>query len=87
MDTLIFDPGISVVKGRVNEKWLTMESPTGMFTLLYPGEKAPPYFTSPPKASWDDKNEIVAAVFHDPVRNENVYFLSLIHISEPTRPY
>jgi hypothetical protein len=74
MDTLIFDPGVSIVKGRVNEKWLTMESPTGMFTLLYPGEKAPPYFTTPPKASWDDKNEIVAAVFHDPVRNENVYF-------------
>lgn len=74
MDTLHFEPGVSIVKARVREKWMTMESPTGMFTLLYPGNTAPPYFTAPPKASWDDKNEIVAALYHDPVRNENVYF-------------
>lgn len=74
MQSLIFDPGVSIVKGTVREEWLMMESPTGMFTLLYPGQKAPPYFSAPPQASWDEKTELVAAVYHDPVRNENVYF-------------
>ncbi|MGB4107146.1 MAG: hypothetical protein WBK55_05050 [Alphaproteobacteria bacterium] len=74
MQSLIFDPGVSIVKGLVREQWLTMESPTGMFTMLYPGEKAPPYFTAPPISNWDKKTEVVVAVYHDPVRNENVYF-------------
>ncbi len=74
MESLRFTPGISIVKGMVREQWLTMESPTGMFTMLYPGQEAPPYFTAPPNATWDAKTETVAAVYHDPVRNENVYF-------------
>lgn len=73
-DSLVFESGISAVEESLRGKWLTMESPTGMFTLLYPDQKAPPYYTTEPTAKWDDKNEMVSIFFTDPVRNEKIFF-------------
>jgi hypothetical protein len=73
-DSLVFESGVSKVEESVREKWLTMESPTGMFTMLYPDVLAPPYYTVEPKAQWDDKNEVVSISFNDPVRNEKIFF-------------
>lgn len=73
-ESLHFNPGIAIVERTMLEDWKSLESPTGMFTMRYPKFKAPPYYTTEPTAKWDDKNEIVSLAFHDPVRNEKLFF-------------
>ncbi len=66
------------VIGRVEETipqgWSKMESPTGMFVLLYPGKKTPPFYTEDPVSKWDAKSETVSLSFLDPVRSQKIFY-------------
>lgn len=73
-DSLRFEPGVSVVKDTFVDTWKPVESPMGIFSVLLPAEKQPPYYALDPVMKVAGNNEIVSLSFRDPVRGENVFF-------------
>lgn len=74
MDTLVFRPGFAKSKESFLSNWQPLESPTGMFSVIYPQKMAPPYYTILPTVKWDDNTEKVSLNFYDPVRGEHIFF-------------
>lgn len=74
MDTLVFHPGFAKSKESFLSNWQPLESPTGMFSVIYPQKIAAPYYTILPTVKWDDNTERVSLNFYDPVRDERIFF-------------
>ncbi len=74
LDTLVFHPGLAESGGKFLDNWQPLESPTGMFSVIYPRKIAPPYYTVLPVAKWDENTEKVSLNFYDPLRDERIFF-------------
>lgn len=74
IESIVIRDGLESVKNTLSEKWVPMESPTGMFTIKHPPEPVPPYYPLKPTVKTADKVEMVGLVFNDPVRNESIFF-------------
>ena len=74
LDTLVFRPNLKKSKENFLGHWQPLESPTGMFSVIYPQKMAPPYYTILPAVKWDENTEKVSLNFYDPVRDERIFF-------------
>lgn len=73
-DKFYFYEGMAPTEEKIENTWLPLTSPKGRFTVQYPPELAPPYYTEEPVTNEGEKADYVGMAFRDPVRNHRIFY-------------